>query len=159
MPAELPGQLCLGTYMIEIGNMDELSCLAFNGSNYRRVVVTQTVDRDAGNKVEILLAVGVPHTRPFPPHQGDGETRVRMGHIFIGKFKDLLIVHALLPHHLGPDPLLGEYFQQAGMLDSAVNNVRLSYTALERFYTTLHLRDHPLPHDSFLDEFARLVNF
>ena len=95
--------------MVEIGDVDEFAGLPLDGSNYRRVTVSQTNDRYACDQIEVFLAVGIPHPRPFSTYQGDRKTRIGTGYILFGELENSLVVHALLPHYLGPYPFLGEY--------------------------------------------------
>src|SRR5262245_65721771 len=100
MVAKLPGQLRLRQYMVEIGDMYEFARLLLNRANNGWVAVAEAVYGDAGYKVEILLAISVPHAGPFAVNQSDGIACIGLRDVFVRKFGDIAVLH-LLPHHLG----------------------------------------------------------
>ena len=73
MVAEQLGQPGLGLDVIEVGDVDQGPHLLRHRLGHGRVAVAETVDGNAGDEVQILLAVRVPHPYPFPPHQCDGK--------------------------------------------------------------------------------------
>ena len=66
MVAEHLGQPGLGLDVIEVRDVDQGPHLLRYRLGHGRVAVAETVDGDAGDEVQILLAVRVPHPYPFP---------------------------------------------------------------------------------------------
>jgi hypothetical protein len=93
MAAKLPRQLGLRHNVVEIGNMQKFAGLLLDGADDGRVTVAQVVYGDAGQKVEILLAVSVPHPGAFTANQGDGIARVRLRDVFVRKLDDFAVFH------------------------------------------------------------------
>ncbi len=84
MAAELPSQLRLRLDVIEIGNMQQLLGLPLDRFDDRRVAVAKTIDRDAGKKIEIFLAIGIPNLSSPSFDQRDGRPRISPGNVFFG---------------------------------------------------------------------------
>ena len=71
--AEQPlGQLDLGLVQEQVAGVREPRDLAGDGLDQRRVAVAERADRDPGDQVEVLVAVGVPHLAALAADQRDG---------------------------------------------------------------------------------------
>src|SRR5262245_38851551 len=93
MAAQLARQLRLRSDMVEIGNMEQLLRLLLDRFDDRRIAMAQAVDRDAGEKIEILFAVGIPDLAAPPLDQRDRRARVGLRHVLVGQRCDLPVVH------------------------------------------------------------------
>jgi hypothetical protein len=130
--------------------------LLFNRFDNRRMTVTETIDRNAGEKVEIFLAVGVPHLDSAPFNQCQRRARVGFGNELISQRRHVFVLH-LLSHHLGANALLGEDFQKHRVLHPAVNDVGFFDAAFERINATLDFRNHSRADDAVLNHLTRLL--
>src|SRR5438132_1969588 len=79
--------------MIEIGNVDQLARLLLDGAHDGRMAMTQAVNRDSGEKVEVFFSIGVPHPSPFATHQSDRIASVGVSDIIFGKLGDIAVLH------------------------------------------------------------------
>src|SRR5262245_12379542 len=141
MVAKLPGQLRLRQYMVEIGDVHEFASLLLNRSNDGWVAVAKAVDGDAGQKVEILLAISVPHPGPFAANQSNGITCIGLSDVFVRKFGNIAVLH-LLPHHLGAYSFFRKDLEEHRVFDSTVDNMGFFHAAFKGVDTTFDLRDH-----------------
>jgi hypothetical protein len=82
--AQLAGQFRLGQDVVEIRNVQQLFRLLPNRPDNSRMTVTQIVDCDSGEKVEVLFTVGIPDFRPFASNQGDRNAGIGTSDIFVG---------------------------------------------------------------------------
>src|SRR2546425_262969 len=62
--------------VVDVRGMEQGRGLGANRFDDRRMAVAQIVDREAGEEVEIALAVRVPELGPAPPDEGDGLTGI-----------------------------------------------------------------------------------
>src|SRR5919106_5074806 len=106
--AQLTRELRLGDNMIEIRNVEQLARLLLDGTDYCRMAVAQTVDRDARQEIEVLFAVGIPHPRALAAHQRDGIPGVGVSDIMFCELRNIAVLHHLLPHHLSSHSLFSE---------------------------------------------------
>ena len=56
--------------------MQEVPRLSFDGRHEVGMAVTQCIDRNPGDKVEIFPVLGVIDLTPLAPHQADGKTGI-----------------------------------------------------------------------------------
>ena len=76
VPAEERRQFHRRRGVVDVRGMEQGRGLGANRFDDRRMAVAQIVDREAGEEVEIALAVGVPELGPAPPDEGDGLTGI-----------------------------------------------------------------------------------
>src|SRR5215831_12497362 len=157
MVAKLPGQLRLRQYMVEIGDMYEFARLLLNRANNGWVAVAEAVHGDAGYKVEILLAISVPHPGPFAANQSDGIACIGLSDVFVCEFGNIAVLH-LLPHHLGAYSFFRKDLEEHGMFDSTVDNMGFFHAAFQGIHTTFNLGDHSRPNHPFLDHLVGLIH-
>src|SRR5262249_60333092 len=83
--------------VVVIRDVQELAGLAADGVHHRRVAVAEAVHRDAGEEVEIPLAVDVPHRHPLAA--GDGERLARVEADLVGGIagEDVVTRHGETP--------------------------------------------------------------
>ena len=62
--------------MVVIATVDHLADLVLQSRGELGVGVTQCVDRDTGQTVQVALAIGVPHAQAFAMRQGHGQAAV-----------------------------------------------------------------------------------
>src|SRR6185437_11431159 len=70
-PQQPFGQSDLGLVQEQVGGVRDRVHLAGHGLGERRMGVPERADRDAGNEVGVLIAVGVPDLTALAPHQCD----------------------------------------------------------------------------------------
>ena len=66
----LLGQRHLRRRCEEVGDMPQRGDLLRHGTHHIRVPVSQSVDCDTGQQIQVLITVGIPHVRAPPTHQG-----------------------------------------------------------------------------------------
>src|SRR4026208_341969 len=79
--------------MLEIGHAQQLRPLLFDRLDDRRITVTQTIDRDAGEEIEILFTVSVPNFCAPPFDQRDRRACIGLGNELVGQRRDILVPH------------------------------------------------------------------
>ncbi len=85
------GQLGLLFDIIQVGNVHQFRGLFGDCTDYRRVAVAQGADGQAGQKIKIFFAPGIPDARSRPFHGGQGQTAVCFHDIFIAEFDNLFV--------------------------------------------------------------------
>src|SRR5262245_57094051 len=79
--------------MIEVGNVQQLLRLLLDRLDNRWMAVPQTVNRDAAEKIEVFLAVGIPDFAAAAFDQGDGRAGVSFGDVLFGERGDVPVLH------------------------------------------------------------------
>ncbi len=70
--------------LVPIGDMDDAPGLGADRLDDRRMGMTEAIDGDAGESVQIAAASLVPEPRPFTMREGDGESPVGCHEIVFG---------------------------------------------------------------------------
>jgi hypothetical protein len=82
--AQLGGQALLQGRAVVVGGVDQLAHLLLQRGHQLGVGVSQRVDRDAGERIEVLLAVGVPDPAASAVRQGHRQAAVGLHHMGLG---------------------------------------------------------------------------
>ena len=70
------GQLLLQRNVVVVGGVDQLGELLLQRRHQLGVVVSQGIDGNAGQCVQIFFAIGIPHAAALAAFQRDGDTAI-----------------------------------------------------------------------------------
>ena len=82
--AEQLSQLDLLGDLVVVGAVDHGCCLLLERLDDLRMAVAEVVDRHAGEKIQVALAVGVPELAPLAPYRHDRVPAVGLHDILVG---------------------------------------------------------------------------
>ena len=87
--AEFRRQLGLRGGQVQVGRVDQRRRLLLDGPDEARVAVAEAVDGDAGQEVQILLALGVVQPRALSAHKRHGQAGVGVHDVGVVQRLDL----------------------------------------------------------------------
>ncbi len=83
----------LGLAVMEVRDVEELGGLGADGIGDRPRCVAEVGDREAGEEIEVLAAVGVPQAGALAADEGHGRPRVGGHQVAIGTDDDVVVAH------------------------------------------------------------------
>jgi len=90
---QLGGQLHLRDVVIDIGTVHQLGRLPADGFHHARVAVADPVDGDAGEKVQVLLAILIPNPSPAGSLAHQRHAAIGLYHVLSIQTHNLLGIH------------------------------------------------------------------
>jgi len=164
-PAEYLRELCLLLDVVEIADVHQLRCLILYGTHDARMAVTDAVDGDACQEVQIAAALSVPQVGAFTALESDVEAGVRRhdaSFVCAGRSLESGLLRCLCGHmRVSPssvlltpakgsgrdhraDPGIREYLHQQGAWSPAIDDVRPFHAAVHGGEACLDLGYHTL---------------
>src|SRR5204862_7519284 len=82
--------------VVDVRDVQQLRRLLADRGDDARMGVPEVVDREAGEEIDVGLAVGVPEARALAAHERDGKARVHADLCPVGRVDDLSVRHESL---------------------------------------------------------------